>query len=41
MQLNKRVSDNIKKLKAEGYPQKQAITIALSNVARKPKGKRT
>jgi hypothetical protein len=41
---SKVVSNNIKRLRAEGYPQKQAIAIALDQVRRgvkKPKGKRT
>ena len=36
---NQTVSDNISKLRSEGYKQDQAVAIALST-ARKSKGKR-
>ena len=35
---NKTVSSNISKLRGEGYPQKQAIAIALSNAQKKSTG---
>ena len=34
---NKAISANIKKLKSEGYDQKQAVAIALSTSRRSPK----
>ena len=34
----KTVSSNISKLRSEGYPQKQAVAIALSNARRMAKG---
>lgn len=34
---DKTVSKNIRTLKTEGYPQKQAVAIALSKVKRKKK----
>jgi len=33
----KAISDNIRKLRSEGYPQRQAVAIAL-DVARRSKG---
>ena len=36
----KAVSSNIKKLKKEGYPQKQAVAIALSKAKKKKKRKK-
>jgi hypothetical protein len=30
------ISDNIKKLIDEGYPQKQAVAISISNSKKKP-----
>jgi hypothetical protein len=35
---DKVVSENISKLRDEGYPQKQAVAIALSNARRMAKG---
>jgi hypothetical protein len=35
---NKTVSSNISKLRGEGYPQDQAIAIALSNAQKKSNG---
>lgn len=37
---NKTVSKNIRKLKGEGYPQKQSVAIALSEAGRSNKPKR-
>ena len=37
----KTVSDNIKKLKGEGYPQKQSVAIALDKAVKSNKKKRT
>lgn len=36
---SKTISSNISKLRHEGYPQKQAIAIALSNSRRKTSAK--
>ncbi len=45
MPLNKRrtqkaVSSNIRKLKGEGYPQRQAVAIAMSTAGKSRKKKR-
>ena len=35
MKIDARVSDKIRTLRKEGYPQKQAVTIALQMVGKK------
>tara|TARA_R100000664_G_C2756314_1_gene144180 strand:- start:843 stop:989 length:147 start_codon:yes stop_codon:yes gene_type:complete len=38
---DKTISKNIKKLMSEGYPQRQAIAIALSSAGKKNEPKKT
>jgi hypothetical protein len=37
---DKTVSENIRKLRKEGYPAKQSVAIALSTAGRKKNGKK-